>query len=383
VFQDIEEPTKNSGSNLKTGYWLRLKHWWKGLGRNLRFGIIAAALLLFGAAAVGYFNLLQPESESNLEVGEAHKIPPKTVASPLTGVQIDPPLAERPVTGVMIENSLDARPQSGLNDAGVVYEAIAEAGITRFLALYQEDQPQYVGPVRSLRPYYIDWATPFDAGIAHVGGSPEALKQIRSKGKDLDQFFNPGAYWRQSSRAAPHNMYTSFKNLDKLNKSKGYKHSKFTSWPRKDDQPLATPKATTISVNVSSSSYNSTYKYDAKSNTYYRSEGGEKHLQLKSPNDRKPKQIHPKVLIVLAMPYGIESDGYHSQYDTYGKGTAIVFQDGNVTKGVWRKANRSAQFTFKDAEGKTIELDAGQTWVVAVAAANRVSYSAPKPAASQ
>jgi hypothetical protein len=383
VFQDIEEPPKGSDSNLKTGYWHRLKHWWKSLSRNMRFGIISTALLLFGAAAIGYFYVIQPESQSDLIVGEHHETPPKTVASPLTGLQIDPALAGRPVTGVMIENSLDARPQSGLNDAGIVFEAIAEAGITRFIALYQDAQPQYVGPVRSLRPYYIDWASSFDASIAHVGGSPEALKQIRSKGKDLDQFFNAGAYWRQSSRAAPHNVYTSFKNLDKLNKSKGYKKSKFTPWPRKEEQPLAAPKAVTINVNISSGSYNSSYKYDAKSNTYYRSEGGEKHVQLKSPNDKNPKQIHPKVLIALVMPYGIEPDGYHSRYDTYGKGTAIVFQDGNVIKGVWRKANRSSQFTFKDAQGKTIELDAGQTWVVAVAAANRVSYSAPKPASSQ
>jgi hypothetical protein len=349
----------------------------------MRFGIISGALLLFGVAAIGYFYVIQPESESSLEIGEPRTIPSKTVASPLTGVQIDPALATRPVTGVMIENSLDARPQSGLNDAGIVFEAIAEAGITRFIGLYQEAQPQYIGPVRSLRPYYFDFASSFDASIAHVGGSPKALKQIRSGGKDLDQFFNAGAYWRQSSRAAPHNVYTSFKNLDKLNKAKHYKKSKFTPWPRKEEQPLATPKATTINVNISSANYNSSYKYDAKSNTYYRSEGGAKHVQLKSPNDKKPKQIHPKVLIALVMPYSIDSDGYHSVYDMYGKGTAIIFQDGNVQKGIWRKANRSGQFSFKDAEGKTIELDAGQTWVVAVAAANRVSYSAPKPASAQ
>ncbi|HEX5394964.1 MAG TPA: DUF3048 domain-containing protein [Candidatus Saccharimonadales bacterium] len=381
MFQDIEEPPKGAGDQLKMNFWQRLKHWWKGLSRNLRFGIISAALLLFGAAALGYFTLIQPDSQPDVIIGEHHEIPPKTVASPLTGMQVDPALAERPVTGVMIENSLDARPQSGLNEAGVVYEAIAEAGITRFLSLFQESQPQYVGPVRSLRPYYIDWATPFDAGIAHVGGSPEALKQIRSKGKDLDQFFNPGAYWRQSSRAAPHNMYTSFKNLDKLNKSKGYKHSKFTSWERKDDQPLPTPKAVTINVNISSGSYNSSYKYDAKSNTYYRSEGGAKHVQLASPNDKHPKQIHPKVLVALVMPYGIESDGYHSRYNTYGKGVMYVFQDGNVTKGVWHKKNRSSQFSFTDSAGKTIALDAGQTWLVAVGATNQVTWSAPKPAA--
>jgi hypothetical protein len=104
----------------------------------------------------------------------------------------------------MIENSPDARPQSGLQDAGVVVEAIAEGGITRFLTLFQESQPQYIGPVRSLRPYYIDFAAPFQAGIAHVGGSPEALSRVRNGSyRDLDQFFNSAYFSRISARPAP------------------------------------------------------------------------------------------------------------------------------------------------------------------------------------
>ena len=361
------------------GYVQRIKVWWKGLNRNVRFGIIGLGLLLFGAAAIGYYSFIRPSSNPEIQVTRGQKPVPTTVGSPLTGVQVEPELAERPVTAIMIENSLDARPQSGIQQAGIVFEAIAEGGITRFITLYQEAQPQYIGPVRSLRPYYIDWATPFDAGIAHVGGSPEALKQIRSKGKDLDQFFNAGAYWRQSTRAAPHNVYTSFKNLDKLNRSKGYKKSKFTSWPRKKESVLETPTATTINVNISSANFNSSYKYDKDTNSYYRSEGGRKHTATKSPNDRNPKQLHPKVIIALVMSYGIASDGHHSVYDTYGKGTAFIFQDGGVKKGIWRKANRSDQFTFKDIDGKTIELNAGQTWVVALASSGQVKYNAPKP----
>ncbi|MCP5939883.1 DUF3048 domain-containing protein, partial [Klebsiella pneumoniae] len=83
---------------------------------------------------------------------------PTTVANTLTGLQVAPDVNQRPVTGVMIENSTDARPQSGLDQAGVVFEAIAEGGITRFLALFQDTQPDYVGPVRSSRPYYVQWA---------------------------------------------------------------------------------------------------------------------------------------------------------------------------------------------------------------------------------
>ncbi len=364
-------------------HFVRIRKWWAGLSQNWRFAVVAAALLLFAVWAIGFYYISRPDSDSSISISKRAKLEPKTVASPLTGVQIDPVLATRPVTGIMVENSLDARPQSGIQQAGVVFEAIAEGGITRFLTLYQESKPQYVGPVRSLRPYYIDWATPFDAGIAHVGGSPEALQQIRSHGKDLDQFFNSGYYWRESSRAAPHNVYTSFKLLDALNKKKGYKHSKFVSWPRKaKEAPLATPTVKAININIASYYFNSRYVYDAKSNNYLRYEGGQKHLIIRSANDKHPVQLHPKVLIAMVMPYGIESDGHHSEYGTSGKGTAFIFQDGGVTKAVWHKKNRATQLSFTDSKGKPILLDPGQTWLVAVGASNMVSYKIIKPPAT-
>src|SRR5690606_11343443 len=137
------------------------------------------------------------------------------------------------VTAIMIENSPDARPQSGLKESGVVFEAIAEGGITRFQVLYQEDKPQLIGPVRSLRPYFVEWAAPFDASIAHIGGSYNALQEVRNgQYKDIDQFFNGDTYWRSTDRYAPHNVYTNFKNLDALNTKKGFTVSKFDGFPR-------------------------------------------------------------------------------------------------------------------------------------------------------
>ncbi|MEX1995435.1 MAG: DUF3048 domain-containing protein [Candidatus Saccharimonadales bacterium] len=301
--------------------------------------------------------------------------PAEPILSPLTGVEVPAELAKRPVTAIMVENSLAARPQSGLRSAGIVFEAIAEGGITRFLVLFQESDPKYVGPVRSLRPYYIDWAVPFDAGIAHVGGSPQALKQIRKKGmKDLDQFFNPGSYWRVSSRSSPHNVYTSFDKLDKLNKSKGFKTSNFTSWPRKKDAKIATPTASTIDFSISSALYNVRYSYDAKSNSYYRRMGGEKHTATIKERDLKPKQLHPKVIIALVMDYGLASDGHHSTYDTAGGGKAYIFQDGGVTVGVWKKKSRESQFRFLTTENQPISLNAGQAWVTIVGDKRKISY---------
>ncbi len=337
--------------------------WYKWNRKTKILSTVALVAVLFFASLAGYTNFIN-KTHGATQIKTTAK-PDNRVASPLTGLKVDSELAKRPVTGIMIENSPDARPQSGIQDAGVIFEAIAEGGITRFMTLYQEATPQYIGPVRSLRPYYIDWATSFDASIVHIGGSPDALAQIRSSGKDLDQFFNSGSFWREASRAAPHDVYTSFQRLDALNKSKGYTSSTFTSWPRKTDQKLATPSAKSIDLAISSAAYNVHYDYDAASNSYLRSEGGAAHVATSSANG-PGIQLAPKVVIAAVMPYSIVDSSGHSGYGVNGSGTVYVFEDGGVTMGTWSKVDRSSQLTFADAAGQPIKLNAGQTWVSAV-----------------
>lgn len=360
-------------------HFVKLWRWWAGLNRNLRFGIIAAILLVFAAGSVFWYEFIQPKSTPSIAiVKHAPKPPPPptTVASPLTGLQVDPAAAARPVTGVMIENSVFARPQSGLQDAGVVVEAIAEGGITRFMALFQDARPQHIGPVRSLRPYYLDFAAAFQASIAHVGGSPEALARVRNGNyRDIDQFFNSGFYHRVSYRDAPHNVYTSFDDLDALNNSKGYTTSTFTVWPRKADKKLAAPTAKSINVQISSPDYYSHYDYNAADNTYLRSEAGAPHLELTSDGDTTGVQIHPKVVIALVMGYSIAADGQHSQYSDVGGGSAFIFQDGGVTVGQWHRDSAESQVQFWDANGTSLKLDTGQTWLTLIADTSKVSYT--------
>jgi hypothetical protein len=350
-------------------------NWRKWSKRRKIIVIVLSLILLCGVGGDIYWILCHDNGGPSLSIIKHKKKAVTTIASPLTGVQVSPDLAKRPVTGIMIENSTFARPQSGIQDAGIVYEAIAEGGITRFLTLYQDAQPQYIGPVRSLRPYYLDFSVPFDAGIAHVGGSPDALAQVRNGLKDLDQFFNAGSYWRQSTRDAPHNVYTSFAKLDALNISKGYTSSKFTSFPRKKDTKLTTPTAKSVNFAISGPTYNVHYDYDATSNSYLRSEGGAAHMATISAADTVGKQLHPKVIAALIMGYGIDADGQHSDYTTTGNGNVYIFQDGGVTQGTWSKANRTSQFVFTDASNKPVKLDAGQTWFTVLGASNMVSYT--------
>lgn len=339
--------------------------------------IIVVVLLIGGGVTTWALTKKTPVKKQPVKVVTTVKPKPVTnpsiVPSTLTGLPVAPSVNQRPVTAVMIENSTFARPQSGLDQAGVVFEAIAEGGITRFVALYQDTQPSYIGPVRSVRPYYLTWLMGFDAVVAHVGGSPEALQDISNWGvRDMNQFYNGGYFERITSRVAPHNVYTSISQLNTLEQSKGFTTSNYTGFPRKADQPSKSPDATTINFDISSADYNVQYQYDAANNDYKRFEGGQPHMEMNQQGQQT--QITPKVVIAMVMSYGLESDGIHSVYGTIGSGPVYVFQDGTVTQGTWHKASNTSQITFTNNSGGTIKLDAGSTWLTALGSTSEVSY---------
>lgn len=326
---------------------------------------VSAVLLLAGSigGALWFASKDDKKEPAKQEVVENVEPPKTTEPSKLTGIEGPLDINKRTVTGVMIENSPDARPQSGLKDAGVVYEAVAEGGITRFLALFQDTIPEYIGPVRSVRPYYLDFLGPYGAAIAHVGGSPQALGEIRAEGiRDLDQFANPGPYWRESSRFAPHNMYTNMAKLKEVETQKGWGPSDYQGFVRGgSSDPSPTPNARGISVRMSSTLYNVAYTYDAASNSYLRTVGGKPHVDAKSNS-----QLAPKVVVVPVIRR--TQNGIYSVYAVNGSGRVLVFQNGTVTEGTWQKTNRTSQFTFTGADGQPLKLAPGQTWVTIAAA---------------
>ncbi len=348
--------------------------WFRRLSKVQKVAAITAVILVLGGGSAGAWFVFKPKPTpkpvAKVETPKPEPPKPTTEPSRLTGIQVKPELNLRPVTAIMIENSPDARPQSGLKEAGVVFEAIAEGGITRFLTLFQEAQPANIGPVRSVRPYYINWLHGFDAAVAHAGGSSDGLAKIKTEGiKDLDQFANPGPYRRISTRYAPHNLYTTMAGLDELSKSKGFTSSKFDGFPRKEEKKLTTPTATSLDFNISGYLYNPHYDYDASTNTYKRSEGGKPHIDAESGD-----QLAPKVVIVAVIPYGIAANGVNSEYGDIGSGKAIVFQDGDKIEGTWSKSSGTDQIKFLDASGKSIKLNPGQTWISVVGSADRISY---------
>lgn len=331
------------------------------------FGIAVAFMLLSGGGLLWW---MKTQPGTDLVFAPTTKVPVKFY-SPLTGVQVaDEAATKRVVTAVMIENSPDARPQSGLAEADVIFEAVAEGGITRFIALYQPSRPALIGPVRSLRAYYADWAAGFDPSVAHVGGSGDALNMIRSGnyGVDIDQFFNSGAYWRAGDRAAPHNVYTSIDKLDALNASKNHTSSTFSFSPRVNEKKATEPNARQITIDVSSGIFSVSYAYNAEKNSYDRLQGGVAHT------DREKGQISPKVVVALKTNMSVSGDGLHMNIATTGSGTAYIFQNGTVTEGTWSKDSPKGKLFLKDKEGKEISLIRGQTWITTVGNDRNVSW---------
>lgn len=340
------------------------------------FSVALLLLLGLGGGALYWF-VIRPnqtplaQTEPTPEPEPEPEPEPTTAPSKLSGREVQKSVNDRQVYAVQIENSPEARPQSGLRDADIVFEAVAEGGITRFNALYHDNIPSNLGPVRSLRPYYIDWFWPFDAAIVHAGGSPEAQQDVRNlKLKDIDHGANGSTFRRVSNRYAPHNLYTTGAALNQTLASRGYTSSTFTPLARKEAAPLATPTAKTVSLRISSALYDVSFTFDPASNTYGRVQGGAAHVDA----DTK-QQINPSVVVVPVLTKGINPNGIHTVYGTVGSGKLYIFQDGGVTEGTWSKSARNAQWQLLDAAGTAIPLNPGQTWFTIIDKAASVSYT--------
>lgn len=330
-------------------------------------------LVVVGAGGFFAYNEFLANKENvapNIVAGETGKKEPKAELkpAPITGRDVAPEIASRPVTAVMIENSTVARPQAGLLDADMIVEAVAEGGITRFVALFQEGQPAHIGPIRSARPYYVEIAKTFDAAYVHAGGSDDALGLITSLGvKDMSAFENNGTYERVDYRDAPHDLYSSMQKLDERRTALGFTTSTFTPWKHKNDT-AQTASAGNIDFSISGPQFNASYLYEPTSNSYLRLTAGQIHTDEKSG-----KQLNPKVVIALITSKG--QDGQYSTYRLTGNGSMVVFQDGIVSTGTWSKESASTNFVFKDKNGLEFVFNKGQKWFTLLDSEGDVTYT--------
>lgn len=297
--------------------------------------------------------------------------PPPLPKSPISGLEYKPEDAG-PLVAVMVENHPDARPQSGLVDADLVYEALAEGGISRFMALYYGRTPKVIGPVRSARPYYVVLAKEWDAIYVHCGGDPKDREPIAQLGlADVDEIYTAGeAFWRSKERVAPHNLYTTAA-LARTHVAKFEPKRQLPATPpiRWEFVPMAETPVAELTIDYGWD-YTVSYKYDKDSGAYRRSMNGVAHTDKETG-----RPIAATNILVQYVPQRVVYADGGLKMDQVGTGQGLYLAGGRVIRGTWKKADLKSPTQFLDGEGKPIALAAGQTWIQIVPTTAKVSYS--------
>lgn len=349
-----------------------------------------------------------PRAEGRLNIDPEA---PRTEPCPINGknftkVERDSWEQRRPLA-VMIENHLDARPQSGLSKADVVYEAVAEGAITRFLTIFycevQAEETQ-LGPIRSARTYYLDWASEYIFPLyVHVGGAhaSEGVTDIRARAKeqiieygwglynDMDQSgIGFPTFWRDYERlgrtvATEHTMYSTSEKLWEYAKDKRDFTNEdpdgndwiedFQPWKFDDEaDPSDRGDIETIDFDfwTDYNDYHVTWHYDREANRYLRVNGSGPHKDLN--NDQ---QLNVKVVVVqFTQEEGPVDDLKHLIYHNTKGGNALIFQNGEAIKATWSKKDRKSRTIFEDSKGKEIEFARGKIWIEIIPKGKDVDY---------
>jgi hypothetical protein len=348
---------------------------------------------------------------------------PKTETCPINGKLFSQPERDiwedrRPITAI-IENHADARPQSGLSFADVVYEAVAEGGITRFLGVFYcgaSAQDVRIAPVRSVRVYFIDWAAEYgkEPIFVHIGGAnnicnncPGGVKDYGQVAREVDAFsvlsklgwrysqgndFDGGTnvgfpiivrdQYRLGEKAAwEHSVSGSTDKIFDEAKARGFGYKdengdpwidNFVLWKFSDDNPSDSPSATDISFGFwdNKIDYDVEWKYESADNKYLRINGGKEHIDFETKEQITAKNV---VIMFVNERGPVDKEG-HMFYTTVGGGNALVFQNGEVVEGTWKKSSQSSRTRFYDEDGLEIKFVKGPIWIEAVPKGNEISY---------
>jgi Protein of unknown function (DUF3048) N-terminal domain/Protein of unknown function (DUF3048) C-terminal domain len=298
-----------------------------------------------------------PDNESN-EHSSEEELP---YQFPLTGVGTESKSNSRAVA-VMVNNDPKARPQSGLEKADIVYELLAEGNITRFLAIYQSEQPKKIGPVRSARDYYIELAKGYDSLYIAHGYSPEA-KDMLDKGyiDNLNGITYDGTLFKRASfRKAPHNSYISFENILKGAEKRNYEMddapASLTFLNKSDLEDLNGEEALSVMVSYFNSNlFNSIYEYDEELEKYKRYTNGE----LTKDYESEEPVLLDNIFIVETDHKVIDEAGRRKINLTSG-GRAYLIQKGKWQEVQWENIDGKI---LPIINGKQAGLVPGRTWI--------------------
>lgn len=280
---------------------------------------------------------------------------------------------ERPIA-FMIDNNIGEGRHAGLQDSYINYEIIVEGGLTRIMAIYKDKEVSLIGPIRSSRHYYLDYALEHDAIYTHYGWSPYAEKDIKALGVNNVNGMTDGApFERDRSIAAPHNVFTSTSKVRNYLKEKGYKEES-NNW--KDfnysvDEINLNPKTTTEEENTNpelkqantvsmsySYSQNRSYSYDSNNKYYLRSMNGKAHIDKESNN-----QLHYKNIVIIKVNNKTLDREGRQDLDTTGSGDGYFITNGYSLPIKWSKLSRNSKMNLSYADGSDVKLNDGNTFI--------------------
>jgi len=293
------------------------------------------------------------------------------VPCPMDGVYTTEEKARRRPIAVMVENHADSRPHSGISQASIVYETVTEGGITRFMVVFVENDVGTVGPVRSARPFFVEMADELNAYYSHCGGSSEGLSLIDSLSNfyDLDHFRHPGTFWRDKTRPAPHNLYTSTEKVRKEGKKIAPPDAAYGTWSFKEDLPEEERKdGQRIKIDFSSYKYQVEYSYKKKTNTYRRQIAGKDHI-----DSNNGKTIEVTNLIVQYTDISYYKGTRKTNIRTTGEGKALIFIDGKKINARWKKIGRKGRTRYFSLKGEEIKFNRGMIWVEMISSQMKVT----------
>ena len=410
----IEKITKNT-SILSSKYFM------------LVLGFLGLFLVSTGVSLAGFTFLVKDTGTKINNINPSGKVSrvdlskPKTESCPINGEMFTKEqknlwLTKRPIVAV-IENHLESRPQSGLSKADLVYEIVAEGGITRFLAVFYcaiADNNYIIGQIRSARVYFINYALEYGDNplFVHWGGAnninnnmPSGIKtygdidprvdayKLLEKvgwvngryGSDMNGATNTGypALFTDDRRmdlATEHQKVGSTDKIYEEATKRGYDYKdsdgnswdeKFVSWKFMDDKPQ-TATATNINFSFWESmlDYDVNWKYDSANNKYLRSNGGNEHKDLENGEQLTAKNV----VIVFVKEEGPVDKEHHMLYTVTGKGEAVVFQNGGVINATWKKTTATDRLILIDENKDEIKFVRGQTCIEVLPLGNKVSY---------
>ena len=334
--------------------------------------VISIALLLV-LVGIFYFFLSMNDNDNKkkdeIDIDDASTVEKKDLTV------YDVKSKKRPIA-IMIDNNVGNNAHVGLQDAYLTYEIIVEGGLTRIMAIFKDVNTSVIGPVRSSRHYFLDYALESDAIYAHYGWSTFAENDIKALGVNNINGLYDNGYYRNYNIAAPHNVFTSIEDLYSVAASKGYSitSNNYSLLNYTTDDIAFNDTSDLLTANNVSMSYSysgvRSYTYDASNGYYLRYMNNSPHTDRDSG-----LQYHYKNIIIMKVNnHTLDSYG-RQDLDTVGTGEGYYITNGYAVPITWSKASRSAKTHYYYKSGNELVVADGNTMIQVVPLNSNIVFS--------